>query len=75
LKFSASLFVIPTEVQTGYLQKHHRYTKQVEGILGLLLVRWLYVWGLDRWGDIPVFVCSSEFTHHGVVCATFGSRM
>jgi len=75
LKFSASLFGIPARVRTGYLTKHHPYTKQVEGILGSLLVCWLCVWGLGRWGDALVFVCSSEFTHRGVVCATFGSRM
>ena len=75
LKFSPSLVGIPAGVRTGYLQKHFRYTKQVEGILGLLLVCWLCVWALDRWRDAPVFVCSSEFPHRGVVCATFGSRM
>ena len=69
VKFSASLVGIPAGVRTGYLQK------QVEEILGLLLVRWLCVWGWDRRGAAPVFVCSSEFTHRGVVCATFGSRM
>ena len=48
LKFSPSLVGIPAGVRTGYLQKHFRYTKQVEGILGLLLVCWLCVWALDR---------------------------
>ena len=40
--------------------------KHVEGILALLLVRWVCVCGLDRWGGSPLFVCTSEFTHRGV---------